>query len=870
MKRPHFFIFAILIIFCLKNSRAEEIRFVSVPNDSSVYNILTWQKPNRYRPVIILDGKWQYRIPSENIRGEVTIPSSCQFQGEVIFQRTFNPDTSLQNHLFRLVCYGINYYCEIFINNKFIGSHAGGYSSFYIDIPKDFIFFHKDNIVEIKVDTRLDGKTSIPQLFQANGIKNTFGIFRSIFLVAQPELFIDNPAITYKLNTDFSRCDVNVQFELYDRGNYLLNLSEDELKKERLSYQIELFSQRKKNLVFKTINKLDYSNYQLKKLISANFTLKNFQLWSPESPALYLLRIKLIQNLQVIDQIDQQIGFRQLDFFNGNIFLNGERFFIKGINWVEDYKIDGSLFNREQLFKDLELIKQLHANAIRVLNHPPHPYVVYMCDSLGLLLLQELPLNSIPPRRLNSEVFRSRITDYLLEMISRDRFNVSLLGIGIGENLLPDNKNTQQFLEYLYRKIISTLEVPVYTNFSPPIRRGTVLPGSISGISLFNLDKAQILKKLPGWLNQNLSHPMLVLSFGAPKLGNPKNVEDDADFQKYQVLKIARAWETITGYPEIDGCFISCISDYYGNYASTLYGNNSDPYLKPVGVTDYQREKRFAFKALKSLYQEGKCRYNPTLKFEQANPEIFPILGIISLLIFLFILNNRRYFRENFKRIFIHSHGFYTDLRDGRKIPFSHTALIALFSSLGCGMVIGSILFFLRDQPIFDHLSTLILLDPFLKEQFSRIVWKPGPLIFLGTVLTVVYFIVFAILFRLFGFIAQKKVTFGRLLILSFWLGSNYFIFLPIGMILFRLLQYQNLFSYTLIFLAFVDIWYFSRVIKGLRVVFTITFWQTLALVCTIIIVLSAGFLYYYQMKIDFINYLLYYFSILKVYFPLI
>lgn len=862
MKR--FAVIFLTTIVLLQNVYGFEFSYQSQPIDSAILQTFVWQQGNRSRPIVILDGEWNYQLSKKNDLKKIMLPAKIDYQGEVIFQRFFDVDSSFSDKLFRLVCYGINYYCEIFINNKFVGSHAGGYSSFFFDLPKDFVYFDQQNFLEIKVDSKLDSKNTIPSLFSPNGVKNTFGIFRSIYLIALPELGCENLNIDSKLNTDFSRCDIDVTFELKDRINHFLIAGGDRLPTQNLNYVIEIFEKDKNIRLSSQTEKINYPKYQLSTQISHQLRLKKPRLWSPENPALYLLKIKLFDEGKIIDQVSQVFGIKQLDFFNGNIFLNGNSIFIKGVNWAEDYGNHGALLNRSQLFHDLLLIKQLNANAIRVLNFPAHPYLASACDSLGLFLLQELPLNSVPQHRFESDIYLSRIKDYLSEMIYRDRLHVSVFALGLGGEFLRNDQATVLFFEKIYQEIISKQPFSFYHYFSSPIKKGILIPETIPAISIFDMGKKQIQQSLSNFVKSNPNRVNLVIAFGAPEMGYSDKIEDDVIFQKYQVIRIAQSWEEIIHFPEIDGCFISVLSDYYGNYSSMRYGNFPDAELRPIGLLNYQREQRYSFKAVQSLFREGKCRYIPGIEMKATSPNIFVIVGLILLLFFLFVFNNRRYLRENLKRIFIHPHGFFTDLRDGRKIPVMHTLFVALFILIGCGQVLASLFFYFRSQAQLDHLMTLLIPSLSLKSIFSSLVWKPELLIILFSVIILIYFLLFAFIFRIVALISRKKINLRQLLTLSFWLGGNYLILVPVSMILYRLLQQKHLFLFILIFLIFIDLWYLLRIIKGLRVIFTWQFGKAVIIIAAIFIIITAVVLYYYQLHYGFSDYIFYYFTIFK------
>ena len=309
------------------------IKFISAPLDASIQSSLTWEKGNTHRQMILLNGEWNYRIPDTNNWKKVNIPASCNYDGEIIFQRFFNVDSTFQNKSFKLICYGINYYCEIFINDKFIGSHASGYSSFYINIPADFVFLERDNTIEIKVNTRLDTKNTIPTRFQPNGVKNTAGIFRSLYILALPDLSIKKPKINYTFNSDFTSCQLGIQFNLIGKDGNLANLGERASQTQKFSYLVEIFSTSSNKIISRQKKEIDVAAISPTLPISHEISIKNPQLWSPATPFLYKLKIKLLQKNNVIDEHQEVLGLKQLDFFDGNIFLNGERLYLKGVNW---------------------------------------------------------------------------------------------------------------------------------------------------------------------------------------------------------------------------------------------------------------------------------------------------------------------------------------------------------------------------------------------------------------------------------------------------------------------------------------------------------------------------------------------------------
>ncbi len=865
MKKSSIFLIFWLVTLQIYRLAAKEVKFVSQPIDSLLLKTYCWQPANVYRPIVPLDGEWEYKIKEKAPFAKVVLPASCNYWGEITFRKSFVPDSTFSNHFFRLVCYGINYSCRVFINEKFIGSHSGGYSSFAFDIADGIIHLNQKNIIEIKVDTRLDSKRTIPHRFQPEGIKNTAGIFRSLYLLAIPEMSFEDVVVDYQLEPGFSECNLEINFQLKDRID---DNSDQNTKKgayDRLVYYIQISEKNGVRPILEEWKEIDVANYVLTRTISTRLKLKQPQLWSPDSPFLYSIRIQLLQKKEIIDHFDQSLGIKQINFRDGNIYLNGNRFVIKGVNWVEDYLIDGAIFDRYQLQKDLDLTKQLYANAIRVVNHPAHPVLTTLCDSLGLLLLQEIPLDWIPTQRFVSDIFINHCVDYLNETVNRDKAHVSVLAWGVGGNFLFSDPQSKNFLNKITNAVNAINRQFFYFWNSPPLSTGESNSNIIAGISIFNLEKNQIQHDLSQWIMQNSEKTSFVLSYGAPQLATSSSNDNNAIFEEYQVLQIVEAWQAINSFPEIDGYFLSTLSDYQGNYASTIFKNYMPGNLRHFGLTDLSRKKRAAFETIRSLYQEGKTRYNPGIDMKDALPIEFPVAGLGAIFIFLFMVNSRRYFRENFKRIFVHPHGFYVDIRDKRKIPASHTVAMAIFISIGCGLILASLLSFLKNRQPIDHLMTILLPTENLKMKLCFLSWNPGWAILFFTGLSLLVFFLIALYFKIISLVTRKGISFFQSLTMPFWIGGNFMLLMPVGIVLFRLLQYEQLIVPSFIIIAIILLWFFFRMAKGMRVLFIWTMHRALFVLVFTTLVILGGILYYYQNHYALIDYLKFYFQIYDI-----
>lgn len=123
------------------------------------------------------------------------------------------------------------------------------------------------------------------------------------------------------------------------------------------------------------------------------FTCKwsDVKVWNIEAPELYVARLELKDRSGNVIQVrEERIGFRTIEFFpQDGIYLNGTRLTVKGIN-RHSFSVDGGRTTSAAMSRqDALLIKEMNMNAVRS-HYPPDEHFLDMCDSLGLVYIDEL------------------------------------------------------------------------------------------------------------------------------------------------------------------------------------------------------------------------------------------------------------------------------------------------------------------------------------------------------------------------------------------------------------------------------------------------------------------------------------------------
>lgn len=141
----------------------------------------------------------------------------------------------------------------------------------------------------------------------------------------------------------------------------------------------------------KTVAK-DTHEYQIYpgQTLPQNFRVDNPDLWSPETPSLYTATTKVIVDGKTVDEYSTRFGIRSVEARAGEgFFLNGEKIQFKGVCNHHDLGPLGAAVNKAALRHQLELLKDMGANAVRTAHNMPDPQLVELCDELGLMMMLE-------------------------------------------------------------------------------------------------------------------------------------------------------------------------------------------------------------------------------------------------------------------------------------------------------------------------------------------------------------------------------------------------------------------------------------------------------------------------------------------------
>lgn len=352
-------------------------------------------------------------------------PKFLYYEGTVWYKKSF--DFKKRNPSDRLFIYfgAINYRADVYLNDKKLGMHIGGFTPFNFEIP-DSILKAKNNFLVVKVDNKR-GKEEVPTL--NTDWWNYGGITRSVDLVEVPTAFIQDFSIHLKKPEtgtvpETKNADVEGWVKLNGQisGNIDIEVPELKLKK-----------------TFPVTDSITNFSFQLPQV----------QLWSPENPKLYKVTIS-----NGNDKVEDKIGFRTIEAFGKKVLLNGKPIFMRGIAMHEEIPQQmRRAYSKKDAAQLFGWAKQLGCNMVRLAHYPHDESMTRMADSLGFLVWSEIPVYWTIDFG-NHEVYE-KAKQQLTEMITRDKNRASVIIWSVGNETPVSPVRT----EFMHNLIVSAKEL---------------------------------------------------------------------------------------------------------------------------------------------------------------------------------------------------------------------------------------------------------------------------------------------------------------------------------------------------------------------------------------------------------------------------
>jgi hypothetical protein len=328
-------------------------------------------------------GKFRYGLEDKNytpIRGD--------------YRHRFNVPADWRGKRVFIVFEGVMTDASVKVNGAEAGPlHQGAFYRFKYDIT-GLLKFGEENLLEVSVSDK-SANNSVNGAERYADFWVFGGIFRPVWLQAEPAQFVDRVALD-------ARADGTFTMDYFLGG-------------EGLADALEVTLQDAQGKTVRQSISVPVAAGRITQKIRAP------ELWTAETPTLYTAVVKLKQGGTVLHELTQRFGFRTIEIRQGEgLLVNGQRVLLKGVCHHVAWPTLGRTSSDRIAALDVGLLQDMNMNAVRMSHYPPDEKFLDLCDEKGLYVLDEL---TGWQHKYDTEVGRQHVR----EMISRDVNHPSII-----------------------------------------------------------------------------------------------------------------------------------------------------------------------------------------------------------------------------------------------------------------------------------------------------------------------------------------------------------------------------------------------------------------------------------------------------------
>jgi beta-glucuronidase len=573
------------------------------------------------------DREWyRVRVPSA---WDVYRPELNGYEGVGWYRRVVNVSRGDISSPLALRFEGVNYACVVWVNGVAVGGHAGGHTAFELDIVR--AVRPGRNVVAVRVEN-IPSQDRVPQA--KVGWWHYGGILRDVTLLVRSSVYLADAALDATADENGRGGLLRVRLELVNAGRQPVGVDVSADVGGRWKTRQEIVIGVRATRSGRATLKLELA-------------CRGARLWSPRSPALHDLRIRIRDvKGRLLDERGCRVGFRTVTVDDRRLLLNGRPLRLCGVNYHEQYAGSGPCGTETQVRQDLNLIKRLGANFIRAAHYPHQPCFYKLCDELGLLVMDEIPLwqVAVPGTRVtvaNIRALRAAARQQVREMIAQNRHHACVGIWSVGNENSPFRRDVAKLISGLLRearRLDATRPVtyvtapwnnaPPWYSDEPPLAEADIIClneyfGFMHGEAWKPGEKYKALrpeeiatKALPR-LKQGLEwaerrfpdKPILITELGEEGLRGAAGIAKGSE--RFQAECLRQHLRLLLARERVAGVAVWCFADYLVHRRAAQPMPGIGFFTFPLGLTglvDFDRQPKAAYAAVRKLFRSAAAR----------------------------------------------------------------------------------------------------------------------------------------------------------------------------------------------------------------------------------------------------------------------
>ena len=314
----------------------------------SVHVPSVWQREGRYEEPVYLNCPYQFKTFEPDIPEDMPVG---------VYRKKFNLTKTAGNYIITFL--GVANNLSLYVNGEFVGYSEGSH-----------------NTAEFNVTSLLkDGENEIlcvlfkwcnGSFLEAQDMFRDNGIFRDVLLTAYPEKFLYDYQVNTRKEEDKWFLDVDV---------FAWNDEEITVKGTLVTVGGRTIAKAEGK------DKLDFGEVNVKE-------------WNAEIPTVYYLYLTAFDGKKELMTVRNVTGFRDIDIEGNRFLFNGMPIKFIGVNHHDTDLYKGYAMSLDDMERDVRLMKEFNANAVRTSHYPPDPFFLVMCDVYGLYVVDEADIET--------------------------------------------------------------------------------------------------------------------------------------------------------------------------------------------------------------------------------------------------------------------------------------------------------------------------------------------------------------------------------------------------------------------------------------------------------------------------------------------
>lgn len=365
--------------------------------------IRTFQQ-HTIRPVASLGGRWDFttaedrsdraKLPKTYARKALvpsaweTMPGLEAYRGQAWYRTRFFADSA---YAARLVFGGVSHTGVAYVDGREVGRHYDAFTPWEVVAPSLKTGEHE---LVVAVDNSFGAHSA---LHIENDYYTYGGITRPAELQYVPEVYVSRLFATPLLRAGKWSLEVKVR---------LANWSDETLRR-RVCVSVDAAH------AFEDLGLVSVRPGQVRE-VRAELKDLAVEAWTAETPVLYDVQVDLVDDGEVVDDLVDRIGFREVRVQGRKLLLNGKPLRLRGYNRHEDHPLFGNALPLEAMVADLEIMRDLGCNFVRTCHYPNDLRFLDLCDEMGFYVWEESHARTVD---FSHPRYREQITDSTNEML---------------------------------------------------------------------------------------------------------------------------------------------------------------------------------------------------------------------------------------------------------------------------------------------------------------------------------------------------------------------------------------------------------------------------------------------------------------------